>query len=393
MAKKPLGPNSPPPPRGRGENKSGHDLTILKTELEHEKRLRRTILWSNRELQRIVYELEDEIIQLDSEDPDLPDPGNEWWVRLVAQNEINKQLEQQKKWLELELEQIIKQKEARPPKTMNFDLDLLTETELIRLVKRLERQRTDMYSTLRNLEWRLDREGREHQRLAEMKTMQQAELYHYTKTLDRLNKQSQRATINSNFAPSIKLISDPKLPPLDIVQPPASTSKWGQSSETKRTFNPNKGPIRRTAGVRNLPKLQDKKSIITTPRGKIDKRTRRIKSGNKQEKRKEDSRSATKTNEETPKAEESNSTKGSASTNREKSDQGDKEKGKSEVADADQELSKQLSEKLEITEDSTKDKNSSKEEKSNKAGGDGKKGGKDKDQSGEKKQSKEIECN
>ncbi|CAB3368736.1 Hypothetical predicted protein [Cloeon dipterum] len=361
MAKKALGPDSPPPPpQRRGEKKSGHDLTILKTELEHEKRLRRTILWSNCQLDRIIYELEDEIIAFDKADPDQAEPGNELWVRLETQKVVNRQLEQQRKWLELELEQTKRKiHAASKPAVMNFDLDLLTETELIRLVKRLERQRTDLYSNLRNLEFRLDREGREQQRLAEIKTMQQAEIYHFSRTLDRLKQTHRAAMIGNNQQhivaasqpPPHKLPADPKLPPLDVVQlPTASTSRWGQASETKRTFNPNKGPVRKAAGVRNLPKINDKqKSIITTPRGKVDKRARRVKSANK-DKRKEETKSAK--NEVVPNPEKAQS------AHQTKREEPAKAKEEKEGEDVDESLSTQLAQKLEIADESTKDQNS-----------------------------------
>jgi len=61
-------------------------------------------------------------------DPNLAEPWNEWWVRLEAQKNINEQLEQQRKWLELELEHS-KQRTAAGslPEAMNFDLDSLSE--------------------------------------------------------------------------------------------------------------------------------------------------------------------------------------------------------------------------------------------------------------------------
>ncbi|CAG7831477.1 unnamed protein product, partial [Allacma fusca] len=42
------------------------------------------------------------------------------------------------------------------PEAMNFNLEALNEPELLRLVKHLERMRNDVFSTLRDTEWKLD---------------------------------------------------------------------------------------------------------------------------------------------------------------------------------------------------------------------------------------------
>jgi hypothetical protein len=60
-------------------------------------------------------------------DPNAAEPWNEWWVRLELQKNTNQQLEQQRKWLELELEAANEKVAGAISEAMNFDLDSLSE--------------------------------------------------------------------------------------------------------------------------------------------------------------------------------------------------------------------------------------------------------------------------
>lgn len=60
-------------------------------------------------------------------DPNSAEPWNEWWVRLELQKNTNQQLEQQRKWLELELESANEKMAGAISEAMNFDLDSLSE--------------------------------------------------------------------------------------------------------------------------------------------------------------------------------------------------------------------------------------------------------------------------
>jgi hypothetical protein len=62
-----------------------------------------------------------------SADPNSAEPWNEWWIRLELQKNTNQQLEQQRKWLELELEAANEKVAGALSEAMNFDLDSLSE--------------------------------------------------------------------------------------------------------------------------------------------------------------------------------------------------------------------------------------------------------------------------
>ncbi|CAH0749433.1 unnamed protein product [Diatraea saccharalis] len=59
---------------------------------------------------------------------------------------------------------------------LNINLDILTPAELLRTVKRFERLKTDLISTLRSKEWRLDSESKLFVRVNDQRTYLQNEL-------------------------------------------------------------------------------------------------------------------------------------------------------------------------------------------------------------------------
>lgn len=161
------------------------DLEHLKAELEQEKRYREGMEWSNSEMERSIGELETYLRDLDDSTREADD--NEWKVRFESQTALNKQLTEQKDWLETELaEARRKLTTGSYPEAMNFNLDALNEAELLRLVKHLERMRNDYYSTLRDTEWKLDKESKEFHHFDEMRRVYKADLKHANQTIERM---------------------------------------------------------------------------------------------------------------------------------------------------------------------------------------------------------------
>ncbi|CAH0663990.1 unnamed protein product [Spodoptera exigua] len=73
---------------------------------------------------------------------------------------------------------------------LNINLDLLTPAELLRTVKRFERLKTDLISTLRSKEWRLDSESKLFVRVNDQRTYLQNELMICQNNIMRLQKNS-----------------------------------------------------------------------------------------------------------------------------------------------------------------------------------------------------------
>ena len=134
----------------------------LKRELEAEQKSKDTVEWSNLELERSVRAMEANVIALESGNPDADD--SEIKQKYDNQKQLNAQLQEQKRWLEHELEQVrsfwivelfsrglcewlfFKQvrlkiqndKLLAIPDPFSLDWDNLSETELKRLVGQLE---------------------------------------------------------------------------------------------------------------------------------------------------------------------------------------------------------------------------------------------------------------
>jgi hypothetical protein len=161
------------------------DVDHLLTELEQEKRHRDAIEWSNAELERSVAELETYYRDLhaDSRDPD----DNEWKVRFESQTELNKQLNEQREWLESELMEMRRKLTIGAyPEAKKYNLDSLNEPELLRLVKHLERTRNGLYSSMRDMEWKLDKEAKEFRHFDEIRRNVRSDLKQVNHTLERM---------------------------------------------------------------------------------------------------------------------------------------------------------------------------------------------------------------
>ncbi|XP_023322812.1 BUD13 homolog isoform X2 [Eurytemora carolleeae] len=108
-----------------------------------------------------------------------------------GQMQINLQLIEQKKWLEHELEEIkqkIQNDKINPIPDMLLDWDKLSETELKRLVSQLEKTRNDLRSDIIDVEYRLDKEGKEFHHYEDFAQMYRAEVKSLVRTLDQLQR-------------------------------------------------------------------------------------------------------------------------------------------------------------------------------------------------------------
>lgn len=74
------------------------------------------------------------------------------------------------------------------PDPFSLDWDNLSETELKRLVGQLERTRNDLRSDLREMQWRLDKEGQEFHHHDDFARMYQAEIKNLNRILESLSR-------------------------------------------------------------------------------------------------------------------------------------------------------------------------------------------------------------
>uniref|UniRef100_A0A1B6CDR4 Uncharacterized protein n=1 Tax=Clastoptera arizonana TaxID=38151 RepID=A0A1B6CDR4_9HEMI len=157
--------------------KASLDILSLKEELDQEIKYRDQMLASNRELEDSIKNMERELGRLQKEDPNNltpPSPGSvgyEGYQRLQEQLKINAKFVKEA-IMEQEKLRILADAETD---ITDLNLDNLSQSELIRIVKQLERLRTDLQSTLRETEQQLDVQAKEFLKLNDTKKLYQTE--------------------------------------------------------------------------------------------------------------------------------------------------------------------------------------------------------------------------
>ncbi|XP_053616301.1 uncharacterized protein LOC128678649 [Plodia interpunctella] len=191
------------------------EIDILKAELEHEKVCRETAAWQNGELEKQIVNVQEELRQSDFSwdfDDDLQKESNRHKTLLDAIETLREQLPA--------LKNKIKNAKICGPDCklkhddLNINLDILTPAELLRTVKRFERLKTDLISTLRSKEWRLDSESKLFVRVNDQRTYLQNELMICQNNIMRLQR---NGSYWQNSRKNDERILDPKRGPIKKV--------------------------------------------------------------------------------------------------------------------------------------------------------------------------------
>ncbi|XP_064107192.1 uncharacterized protein LOC135216097 isoform X3 [Macrobrachium nipponense] len=211
-----------------------------------------TIQWSVGVLQQSVDELQKQLEAVNKGE----DFGSEYKLRYETQLELNAKLEEQTAWYVDEIDKT-KEKMKQAYQRMKYSLTTLcqefaydqdlndyTEFELLRLVKTLERERNNLYGDLRNKSWLLDNQSKEYYHLKELIKAYSGDLSIVNRSLEHLWRQR-------------SLHQDRGLGGGTPVTSPGGLKWSGQSGirPSQRILDPRKGPIRKTAGVHSLPRL------------------------------------------------------------------------------------------------------------------------------------------
>ncbi|XP_063622926.1 uncharacterized protein LOC134795000 isoform X1 [Cydia splendana] len=165
------------------------EIDNLKTELDHEKSCREAIAWQNDDFQKQIVSVQDELRKTDyiwDNDEDLERESSRHKHLLDA-------IDQLKAELPIWKEKLKNAKICGPDcklkhDDLNINLDILTPAELLRTVKRFERIKTDLISTLRSKEWRLDSESKLFVRVNDQRTYLQNELMICQNNIMRLQR-------------------------------------------------------------------------------------------------------------------------------------------------------------------------------------------------------------
>ncbi|XP_063366250.1 uncharacterized protein LOC134654704 [Cydia amplana] len=165
------------------------EIDSLKTELDHEKSCRDAVSWQNDDFQKQIVSVQDELRKTDyiwDNDEDLERESSRHKHLLDA-------IDQLKAELPIWKEKLKNAKVCGPDcklkhDDLNINLDILTPAELLRTVKRFERIKTDLISTLRSKEWRLDSESKLFVRVNDQRTYLQNELMICQNNIMRLQR-------------------------------------------------------------------------------------------------------------------------------------------------------------------------------------------------------------
>lgn len=113
----------------------------------------------NTDLEKTIVELENYLRHLDEVSTTGSAEDNEWKTRYELQKSHDIHLADHKAWLEAELaETEWKLHTGSYPDAMNCNLDLLTELELVRLVKHMERIKNDYYTSVCDTDYKTEKE-------------------------------------------------------------------------------------------------------------------------------------------------------------------------------------------------------------------------------------------
>uniref|UniRef100_A0A6J0SXF8 Coiled-coil domain-containing protein 169 isoform X2 n=1 Tax=Pogona vitticeps TaxID=103695 RepID=A0A6J0SXF8_9SAUR len=205
------------PPRRRrqasmGEGGNPGELSHLEgaaLELQQEKQMKEMLELSIYEMKNVVAELEKRIDSVGNED-------NEWKTRYETQIELNKQLERQIGRLQGKMEHVCGSPTDRLASIRSFDQ--MHVDSLNQFLKHLEEEKKSLQNQLKDYELRLEQEAK--------------------------------------ISGSLKSLEEQKMDGVEMKRENQCLRGKYNIPRNQRILDPKKGPIRKTAGVKQLPKLK-----------------------------------------------------------------------------------------------------------------------------------------
>ncbi|XP_052793841.1 coiled-coil domain-containing protein 169-like isoform X32 [Mya arenaria] len=291
-----------------GEEVDEYELEKIRAEIQQERQMKEMLDQSAKELRITVEELEKRYEAIENE-------GNEWKTRFETQEEMNQQLERQIIMLQDKIEEAkrnlkdadlvqlyqTKKIEARAyvegrapsprtgadtPKskstgiTINISVspqagktprDMKSFDDLSdanpQMVKTMEREKQQLYNQLRDLEWRLDQESKAYHKANDERKQYVLEINATKGNIDG-NKARQRAAVGVQQREVDEMSRSPRLMGRSRAGSKSRRSSFASSTmgsrvpslsnipEDQRIIDPRRGPIKKTAAVKNLPSLE-----------------------------------------------------------------------------------------------------------------------------------------
>ncbi|CAH3196317.1 unnamed protein product [Porites evermanni] len=216
-----------------------YEIERLKAEIQQERQMKEMLEQSSGELDKTIADLEEKSNNVEDED-------NEWKTRFETQQEMNDQLEKQVILLRDKLGQLkIPSRDGKPSnhlKTYNG----LSDAEIRKLMKQLERDKVELQGQLRDLEWRLDNESKAYHKINEERKKYLTELDETATTIDETKTKTRLALSEAQRENEAQLHAAKLRNPKQFGLP-----------DNQRIIDPRKGPVKKVAAVRKLPKLEN----------------------------------------------------------------------------------------------------------------------------------------
>ncbi|XP_052793819.1 coiled-coil domain-containing protein 169-like isoform X12 [Mya arenaria] len=303
-----------------GEEVDEYELEKIRAEIQQERQMKEMLDQSAKELRITVEELEKRYEAIENEGmykylEMVEEERNEWKTRFETQEEMNQQLERQIIMLQDKIEEAkrnlkdadlvqlyqTKKIEARAyvegrapsprtgadtPKskstgiTINISVspqagktprDMKSFDDLSdanpQMVKTMEREKQQLYNQLRDLEWRLDQESKAYHKANDERKQYVLEINATKGNIDG-NKARQRAAVGVQQREVDEMSRSPRLMGRSRAGSKSRRSSFASSTmgsrvpslsnipEDQRIIDPRRGPIKKTAAVKNLPSLE-----------------------------------------------------------------------------------------------------------------------------------------
>ncbi|XP_067661622.1 coiled-coil domain-containing protein 169-like isoform X2 [Haliotis asinina] len=206
------------------------ELEKLRAEIQQENQMKEMLDQSAAELKSTVEELEKRFDAIENE-------GNEWKTRFETQQEMNQQLERQILIFQNKVEEArknVREANKSPRDNRCFD-DMEASPQMI---KNLEKEKQSLYSQLRDLEWRLDQESKAYHKANDERKQYALEINATKGHLEDIRMRQKMALLDGSSTAR------------------TARGSGGNIPDDQRVLDPKRGPIKKTAAVKNLPSLE-----------------------------------------------------------------------------------------------------------------------------------------
>ncbi|NXA30338.1 CC169 protein, partial [Ibidorhyncha struthersii] len=181
-----------------------------------------------------IFELRNTVTELEKRLSSVEDEGNEWKTRYETQVELNKQLKRQINILQEKMELIRGNPADKLSSVRSFDQ--MPVGSLKEVLKQLEEEKKSLQNQLKDYELRLEQEAKAYHKANDERRMYLSEILETSATLKIVGRQKTDVLTHKGENKILR-------------------GRYSVPGNTKMV-NPQKGSIKKTVGVRQLPKLK-----------------------------------------------------------------------------------------------------------------------------------------